>query len=131
MVNRVANSLTNEKIEKGDYVGIDMPMTLESVAIYLACIKIGAVVVTIADSFAVEEIKVRLKIANVSLILTQDYLLRAGKRLPLYNRVKEAFSGPIIVICTGNADIELRGHDLVWKTFLSDNVFSKFYFYLE
>ena len=121
LVNRVANSLTNEKIEKGDYVGIDMPMTLESVAIYLACIKIGAVVVTIADSFAIEEIKVRLKIANVSLILTQDYLLRAGKRLPLYNRVKEAFSGPIIVICTGNADIELRGHDLVWKTFLSDN----------
>ena len=121
LVNRIANSLIKKNIEKGDYVGIDMPMTLESVAIYLACIKVGAVAVTIADSFAVEEIKVRLQIADVSLVLTQDYLLRAGKRLPLYTRVTEAFSGSVIVICKDDTDIELRYQDLVWETFLSEN----------
>ncbi|HIA66185.1 TPA: AMP-dependent synthetase [Candidatus Poribacteria bacterium] len=121
LVNRIANSLIKEDIKKGDYVGIDMPMTLESVAIYLACLKVGAVVVTIADSFAVEEIKVRLQIADVSLVLTQDYLLWAGKRLPLYARVKEAYLGCVIVIRTGDADIGLRDQDLVWETFLSEN----------
>ena len=121
LVNRVANSLIKENIEKGDYIGIDMPMTLESVAIYLACIKVGAVVVTIADSFAVEEIKVRLQIADVSLILTQDYLLRAGKKLPLYARVKEAFLGSVIVVRTDDVDIGLRDQDLVWDAFLSND----------
>ena len=40
-VNKIANGLRELGIEKGDYIAIDMPMTLEAVAVYLAGIKAG------------------------------------------------------------------------------------------
>ena len=59
-VNRVANGLIELGLQEGDRIAIYMPMTLEAVAIYLGAIRAGMPVVTIADSFAVNEIAVRL-----------------------------------------------------------------------
>ena len=86
------------KLNKGDRIAIDMPMTLEAVAIYLAAIKAGNPVATIADSFTPNEISVRLKITKPKIIFTQDVLQRAGKLLPLYQKVVEAEAPKAIVI---------------------------------
>lgn len=85
--NRIANSLSST-ISKGDRVAIIMPMSIEAVAIYLGILKVGGVVVSIADSFSGEEIILRLNIAETKLIFTQDIILRDGKKLPLYERIK-------------------------------------------
>lgn len=121
LVNKIANSLRNLDIKKGDTIAIDMPMTLEAVAIYLAAIKAGNPVATIADSFTENEISVRLKITKPKVIFTQDVLLRAGKVLPLYEKVVKANAPKTVVIKASNEIIQLRSGDLYWEDFLSDN----------
>ena len=86
LTNRVANGLVDLGLKPGDAVAIDMPMNAESVAIYLGIVKAGCVVVGIADSFAPDEIATRLRIGKAKAIFTQDYINRAGKRLPLYEK---------------------------------------------
>lgn len=48
-----------------------MPMSLESVIVYLGIILAGCAAVTIADSFAPKEIATRLRIARCKAIFTQ------------------------------------------------------------
>ncbi|NDK17750.1 MAG: AMP-binding protein, partial [Zetaproteobacteria bacterium] len=124
LVNQIANSLRQAGIKQGDAIAIDMPMTLEAVAIYLAGIKAGTPIVTIADSFTPNEIEVRLKIAHPKLIFTQDYLLRAGKTLPLFDKICQAKAPKAIVIKATNQAVNLRLGDVYWNDFLvSDTVF--------
>lgn len=120
LVNKIANSLYNAGLVKGDVIAVDMPMTLEAVAIYLAAIKAGISVATVADSFTPNEIAVRLKITKPKLIFTQDFLLRAGKKLPLYEKVVEA-NAPRAIIIKVTKDLEhVREDDLFWDDFLID-----------
>jgi len=121
LVNRIANSLYEIGIVKGDVIAIDMPMTLEAVAIYLAAIKAGVLVATVADSFTPNEIAIRLKITKPKLIFTQDFLLRAGKTLPLYSKVLQANAPKAVIIRATSEKIYLRQNDLFWNDFLSDN----------
>lgn len=99
--NKVAHGLTGLGLKKGDAVAIDMSMNMESVAIYLGIVKAGMVVVSIADSFAPDEIATRLRISKAKLIFTQDYLIRGGKSLPLLEKVKKSSDIPCIVLYSG------------------------------
>jgi acetyl-CoA synthetase len=121
LVNQIANSLRQAGLKQGDAIAIDMPMTLEAVAIYLAGIKAGNPIVTIADSFTPNEIEVRLKIVHPKLIFTQDYLLRAGKTLPLFDKVCEANAPKAVVIKATNESVNLRPDDVFWHDFLVNN----------
>ena len=122
LTNRVANGLRDLGLDPGDAVAIDMLMTVESVAIYLGIVKAGCVAVSIADSFAAEEIATRLRIANAKAIFTQDVILRSGKRLPLYEKVKQADAPQAIVLpAQDELSIELGEGDLAWTDFLSKN----------
>ena len=122
LVNRIANGLADLGLQAGDRVAIAMPMTIAAVAIYLAIIAAGGVVVTIADSFAAEKIKVRLEITQPRWMFTQDFIERLGKRLPLYEKVQLAQSPPAIVLpCHSSLQTSLRNGDLGWNDFLSDN----------
>ncbi len=123
LTNRVANGLVDIGLEQGDAVAVDMPMNAESVAIYLGIVKAGCVVVGIADSFAPDEIATRLRIGKAKAIFTQDYINRAGKRLPLYEKVIAANAPKAIVFSCESSDtvaqIEREG-DVTWRDFLSD-----------
>lgn len=121
LVNKIANGLTDLGLQKGDKIAIYMPMTLEAVAIYLAGIKSGMPIVTIADSFTTNEIEVRLKITKPKVIFTQDVLQRVKKTLPLFNKIK-AISCNAVVINTLEEKILLREKDIFWDTFLSTNI---------
>ncbi|MDP6450671.1 MAG: AMP-binding protein, partial [Lentisphaeria bacterium] len=122
LTNRVANGLTAMGFAANDAIAVDMPMTAESVAIYLGIIKMGGVVVSIADSFAAGEIAIRVHIGEAKAIFTQDVITRAGKSLPLYQRVVESNAPPAIVIATGaTLTVDLRDGDCSWGDFLSDN----------
>jgi acetyl-CoA synthetase len=120
LANRVANGLLNLGFYPGDAIAIVMPMTIEAVAIYLGIILAGGVVVSIADSFAADEITTRLRIAHTKAIFTQDVIFRGGKHLPLYTKVVEAQAPTAIVIAHDlSHPTKLRLGDLTWQTFLS------------
>ncbi|RKU23260.1 AMP-dependent synthetase [Candidatus Poribacteria bacterium] len=122
LTNRVANGLVEIGIEPGDAVAVDMSMNAESVAIYLGIVKAGCAVVGIADSFAPDEIAIRLRIGNAKAIFTQDYINRAGRRLPLYEKVIAANAPKAIVFaCEGSDGVTQiqREGDMTWDDFLS------------
>jgi acetyl-CoA synthetase len=125
LTNRVANGLLDAGFHPGDCIAIVMPMTVESVAIYLGIIKSGCVVVSIPDSFAPGEIAKRLELSHAKGIFTQDYILRCGKQLPLYSKVVDANAPTAIVIPNEMGKVEpstkLRVGDLTWQEFLSTN----------
>ncbi|XP_022859376.1 probable acyl-activating enzyme 18, peroxisomal isoform X3 [Olea europaea var. sylvestris] len=79
----VANAL-DVTFSKGDAIAIDMPMTATAVIIYLAIVLAGFIVVSIADSFAANEIATRLRVSKAKAIFTQDFIARGGQKFPLY-----------------------------------------------
>ncbi|KAK3014756.1 hypothetical protein RJ639_007941, partial [Escallonia herrerae] len=119
----VANAL-DAMFLKGDAIAIDMPMTVTAVIIYLATILAGLIIVSIADSFAPKEIATRLRVSKAKAIFTQDFIVRGGRRFPLYSRVVEAAPSKAIVIPAvgNNVSIQLRKQDLSWKDFLSAKI---------
>ena len=120
--NRVSNSLVANGFSRGDAVGIAMPMTTEAVAAYLGIVKAGCVVVSIADSFSAQEIGTRLRIAGAKAVITQDVIHRAGKTLPMYQRVVDGGAEMAVVIpAVEKLDVKVRDRDREWSTFLEAN----------
>ena len=118
---RVARCLRAAGFSEGDAIAVDMPMTVESVVIYLGIILSGCVVVSIADSFAADEIATRLQISRAAGIFTQDVILR-GKVLPLYERVCAANAPRAIVLsATEQLAVTLREGDCAWADFLAQD----------
>jgi acetyl-CoA synthetase len=117
---RVANGLVGLGFRAGDSIAIDLPMTPQCVAAYLGVVRAGMAVVSIADSFAANEIATRLSIAGARAVFTQDVLQRGGKTLPLYEKVKGAGALQAIVIPAGDAiAVPLRDGDIRFEEFLS------------
>ncbi len=106
------------RVGPGDRVAIAMPMTVEAVAAYLGIVAAGGVVVSIADSFAPDEIAVRLRIARAALVVTQDRIRRGGKELPMYAKVVAAGPTPAVVVPTGGG-LDLRDGDAWWDDWLA------------
>lgn len=118
-VMRIANAL-DAVFTKGDAVAIDMPMTVNAVLIYLALVLAGYVVVSIADSFVPKEIATRIRVTKAKGIFTQDFILRGGKKIPLYSRVVESGAPKAIVIpAEEHLGTQLRENDIAWSKFLS------------
>ncbi len=122
LANRVSNGLIANGLQFGDAIAIDMPMTVEAVAIYLGIIQTGCVVISIADSFAPKEIATRLRIGNAKAIFTQACIVRGEKTLPLFEKVLQADPPRAIVIPVEKVKSPpLRKDDLSWHEFLSSN----------
>lgn len=119
---QVANGLMETGIQPGKRVAVMLPMTVESVAIFLGIIAAGCVVVTIADSFSAEEMRVRLEITKPRLIFIQDVISRNGKQLPLFSKLGVETPLPAILIPEGEtSQVPLRSGDRLWSEFLSEN----------
>jgi len=119
---RVANGLVALGFEPGDAIAIALPMTPNTIAIYLGIIRMGGVVVSIADSFAAAEIATRLAITGAKAIFTRDHLRHAKQRLSLYDRIVEADAPRAIVLaCDEQIDVELRPGDVDFEQFLRDD----------
>jgi acetyl-CoA synthetase len=120
--NRVANGLEALGLARGDRVALYMPMTPESVAIYLGVILSGRTVVGIADTSAPVELERRLRIGGATAVFTIAGYRRAGKDLSIYEKVVAA-KGPRAVVLPapgGDEARPARPQDLGWDAFLSD-----------
>lgn len=120
--NRVANALVESGFEPGQAIGVCLPMTAESVAIYLGIVKAGCAAVSIADSLAPEGIAARLKLGQAKGVFTQDHDIRGRKPRPLYEKVVRALAPTTVVVPSGDpTPCELREADRRWEQWLSNN----------
>lgn len=120
--NRFANGLRDFGVPVGGAVAVAMPMTVEAVVAYLGLVKAGCVVVSIADSFAPEEIRTRMAIARADVAVTQDVVVRGEKTFPMFDKVVAAGTRACIVVARDSAlHVMLRDADRPWGAFLSTN----------
>lgn len=123
LTHRVANGLGNLGVSEGERVALFMPMTPESVAIYLGVILAGCTIVGIADASASAEFGRRARIAGANLVFTSDSYVRGGKDHEVYRKVVDANGPRAIVLPTlsGRRVRMARPGDLAWDRFLSDS----------
>ena len=127
LVNRLANGLRDRNLAPGQAIALYIPLNLECVIAYLAIIRAGSRVVSIADSFPPTEIRRRMAIAGASCAVTMDRYVHAGKVLPHYATVVEAGASTVIVVPSGGvgrsggAAPHLRPGDIAWADLLSSD----------
>ena len=88
-VQRFANALRGCGIEKGDVVGIYLPMIPEVVVAMLACARIGAVHNVVFGGFSAEAVRERMEFSEAKALVTVDGARRKGQTAPIKQAVDE------------------------------------------
>jgi acetyl-CoA synthetase len=118
-VQKFANALKDNGIEKGDVVGIFLPMIPEVVVAMLACARIGAPHNVVFGGFSVESVKERMAVSKAKALVTVDGARRKGKTAPIKQQVDEVLGElesleRIFVVKATEADCEMQDGRDVW-----------------
>jgi acetyl-CoA synthetase len=89
-VGRAANSLRELQVGPGDAVGLCMPMVPETVALFLACAKVGAVVAPLFSGYGAGAISSRMADCEAKVLCVSDGFLRRGAPVLLKPTADEA-----------------------------------------
>src|ERR1700710_476652 len=92
-VQRFANALKDLGVEKGDVVGVYLPMIPEVVVAMLACARIGAVHNVVFGGFSAESVRERMGFSEGKALGTVDGARRKGKTAPIKPAVDEQMGG--------------------------------------
>ena len=85
----LANALKDQGVEKGDVVGIYLPMIPEVAVAMLACARIGAIHNVVFGGFSAESVRERMEFAEAKALVTVDGARRKGKTAPIKEQVDE------------------------------------------
>jgi acetyl-CoA synthetase len=118
-VQRFANALKDLGIEKGDIVGIYLPMIPEVVVAMLACARIGAPHNVVFGGFSAESVRERMEFSEAKALVTVDGARRKGKTAPIKQQVDEVMGDletleHMVVVKHTGADCEMRDGRDVW-----------------
>jgi acetyl-CoA synthetase len=122
---RFANALKTLGIEKGDRVGIYMPMIPEAAVAMLACARIGATHSVVFGGFSAEALRDRMNDAEAKLIVTADGGYRRGAMVPLKANVDGALAGAatvkhVVVVRRTGAQVPVQaGRDHWWHELMA------------
>ena len=125
-VNRCANALRDKGIQKGDSVGLLMPMVPEIIIAFLAIVKLGGVILPLFSGYGAGAVSTRLNDGNAKILFTSNGIFRRGKARPLKATADEALSDVksveqvIVVDRTGDRELAWeKGRDIWWDDFLA------------
>ena len=85
-----ANVLKKMGVEKGDRVTIYLPMIPETAVAMLACARIGAIHSVVFAGFSPDSLAGRIDDCRSNLVITADWGLRGGRKVPLKHNTDEA-----------------------------------------
>jgi acetyl-CoA synthetase len=88
-VQKMANALKDHGVEKGDVVGIYLPMIPEVVVAMLACARIGAPHNVVFGGFSAESVRERMEFSEAKALITVDGARRKGKTAPIKQQVDD------------------------------------------
>jgi acetyl-CoA synthetase len=118
-VQRFANALRDRGIEKGDVVGIYLPMIPEVAIAMLACARIGAPHNVVFGGFSVDAVTERMEFSQAKALVTVDGARRKGKTAPIKGAVDEKIGDvssieTIFVVKATDAECEMQEGRDVW-----------------
>jgi acetyl-CoA synthetase len=110
---KCANALKDLGVEKGDVVGIYLPMIPEVVVAMLACARIGAIHNVVFGGFSVGSVKERMEFSSAKALFCADGARRKGKTAPVKPEVDEEMGDldsleHIIVVQSTETDCEMK-----------------------
>ena len=116
-----ANALKHLGVQKGDRVGIYMPMIPEAAIAMLACARIGAAHTVVFGGFSAEALRDRLIDGQAKVVITADGGWRKDAIVPLKEQVDKALadgsvpsvSATLVVKRTGQ-DVQMQGDRDYW-----------------
>ncbi len=123
---RFANALRDLGLEKGDVVGIYMPMLPEAVVAMLACARIGAIHNVVFGGFSAQSVKERMRFSDARVLVTADATLRRGEPVPMKPSVDEILAElptmehVVVVDRCNTAPPMTAGRDVFWHDALAD-----------
>ncbi len=118
-VQKFANALKDLGIEKGDIVGIFLPMIPEVVVAMLACARIGAPHNVVFGGFSAGSVRERMEFSEAKALITVDGARRKGKTANIKQAVDEEMNDlgsleHIVVVKRTDADCEMKDGRDVW-----------------
>jgi len=107
-----ANALKQLGIQKGDRVGIYMPMIPEAAIAMLACARIGAVHGVVFGGFSAEALRDRLVDSEAKLVITADGGWRKDVIVPLKDQVDKALEHGAVPSVTDVLVVKRTGQNI-------------------
>ena len=110
---KLANGLKELGIEKGDIVGIYLPMIPEVVVAMLACARIGAIHNVVFGGFSPTSVRERMEVSKAKALITADGARRKGKTAEVKPAVDEEMGDlesleKIVVVKSTDTDCEMK-----------------------
>ena len=112
-------------MEKGDVVGIYLPMIPEVVIAMLACARIGAPHNVVFGGFSAEAVRERMEFSDAKVLITVDGAARKGKTAAVKDRVDEVMHDLpslqwIVVVRSKGVDCTMKeGRDVYYDEILA------------
>jgi len=124
-VQRFANALKDLGIQKGDVVGIYLPMIPEVAVAMLACARIGALHNVVFGGFSADSVKERMEFSEAKALVTVDGARRKGKTAPIKQQVDKVMGDVktlehIIVVKDTDAECQMQDGRDVWYHEISE-----------
>ncbi len=122
-----ANVMKKLGVKKGDRVTIYLPMIPETAVAMLACARIGAIHSVVFAGFSPDSLAGRIDDCRSNLVITADWGLRGGRKVPLKHNTDEALMKSlgdekvIVVRHTGDECAMQSGRDF-WYHDLAEGV---------
>jgi acetyl-CoA synthetase len=118
-VQRFANVLKDNGVEKGDVVGIFLPMIPEVVVAMLACARIGAPHNLVFGGFSSDSVKDRMRFSEAKVLVTVDGARRKGKTARIKAEVDKILGEvpsieKVLVVRATGAECEMQDGRDVW-----------------
>jgi acetyl-CoA synthetase len=109
---RLASALRALGIDRGDRIGIFLPMVPEAAIATLACSKVGAIFVPIFSGFGPEAVATRLRDCDARVLVTADGFPRRGRIVPL----KETADAALATVSSVERVVVVRraGREVPW-----------------
>jgi acetyl-CoA synthetase len=125
-VQKLANALKDLGIEKGDIVGIFLPMIPEVIVAMLACARIGAPHNVVFGGFSAGSVRERMEFSEAKALITVDGARRKGKTANIKQAVDEEMGDlasleHIVVVKRTGADCEMKDGRDVWYHEILEN----------
>ncbi len=117
---RFANALRDLGVEKGDVVGIYLPMIPEVAVAMLACARIGAIHNVVFGGFSAESVRERMEFSEAKALVTVDGARRKGRTAQVKEQVDEhlgevdSLQTIVVVRATGTPCPMTEGRDVFY-----------------
>ncbi len=123
-VKKLANALTDKGVEKGDVVGIYLPMIPEVAVSMLACARIGAPHNVVFGGFSPGSVCERMEVSEAKALITTNFARRKGKSAAVKSEIDGLMENmptveTVIVVRNTDEDAPMQdGRDHWWDDVL-------------